>query len=243
VAKTPKLLVIVATYNEIDGLPRLIHRIDEVLPQADVLVIDDASPDGTGNWCESAKSKYPQLSAIHREGKLGLGSAAIRGFDYAKANQYDLVATLDADLSHDPQSLQEMVSLMLTPENRGIGVILGSRYIPGGRTEGWPWFRRVVSRTVNHFTRVMLGLKTKDNSSALRIYRAEALDRLELGKLKSTDFAYLEEILWRLSKSGVKMLEYPILFRNRELGRSKANPLLGIRVFWQITKMGLGLWK
>ncbi len=89
----------------------------------------------------------------------------------------------------------------------------------------------------------MLGLKTKDNSSALRIYRAEALDRLDLAKLKSSDFAYLEEILWRLSKSGVQMLEYPILFRNRELGRSKTNPLLGLRVFWQITKMGLGRWK
>jgi len=243
VDETQKLLIIVATYNEIDSLPRLVNRLNERLPAADILVIDDASPDGTGNWCESVKSKYPQLSVIHREEKLGLGSAAIEGFEYAKKQNYDLVATLDADLSHDPNSLVEMVELISADENHQIGVVLGSRYVAGGATEGWPLARRFVSRTVNVHARIMLGLKTKDNSSALRVYRAEALDRLDLAKLKSTDFAYLEEILWRLSKSGVSMREVPILFRNRELGRSKTNPLLGLRVFWQITKMGLGRWK
>lgn len=239
----PSLLIVVATYNEIDSLPRLLHRISEVLPWADLLVIDDASPDGTGNWCETAKSKHPNLAVIHRDGKLGLGSAAIRGFTYAKTKQHDLVATIDADLSHDPQSLQEMVELLTRPENRDIGVVLGSRYVPGGGTEGWSMSRRIVSRTVNQFTRLMLELKTRDNSSALRVYRSEALNQLDLETLKSTDFAYLEEILWRLSQSGVKFLEHPILFRNRELGRSKTNPMLGVSVFWQITKMGLSRWR
>lgn len=237
------LLVVVATYNEIDTLPRLVHQITDNLPSADILVIDDASPDGTGNWCEQSASKYPRLSVIHREGKLGLGSAAIAGFRYAQENGYGLVATLDADLSHDPESLAEMVVLIDEPSNAETGVILGSRYIPGGGTEGWPLHRRVTSKIVNQFARLVLRLKTHDNSSAFRVYRASVLKQLDLNKLRSTDFAYLEEILWRLSKNRVTMLEYPILFRNRELGRSKTSALLGINVFWQITQMGMGLWK
>ena len=234
------LLVIVATYNELDNLPRLIQQITTLLPHADILVIDDASPDGTGNWCEQAASDYPQMSVIHREGKLGLGSAAVEGFAYARQKGYELVATLDADLSHDPKSLFEMVNLI---SNSNAGVVLGSRYIEGGGTEGWPWGRRVASKLVNGFTRFMLRLKTKDNSGSFRVYRAEALNCLAPGALKSSDFAYLEEILWRLSREGVEMIEHPIVFRNRELGRSKSSPILGVRVFWQIALMGLGLRK
>ncbi|MFK7767174.1 MAG: polyprenol monophosphomannose synthase [Mariniblastus sp.] len=238
-----KLLIIVATYNEIDCLPRLIHQIDELLPQADILVIDDGSPDGTGNWCEQATEKYPRLSVIHRDGKQGLGTAAIRGFTYALERDYTLVATLDADLSHSPQSLLEMVNMISSPKNKSVEVILGSRYIEGGRTEDWPLTRRIASRTVNGFARLMLGLKTKDNSGAFRVYRYSALQKLDLTELRSTDFAYLEEILWRLSKTNIKMVEYPIVFKNRKEGSSKTNPLLGVKVFWQIALMGLGRWK
>ena len=240
---SPTLLIIVATYNELDNLPRLVHQLNELLPHADLLVIDDASPDGTGNWCEQAVSKYPQLSTIHREGKLGLGSAAKDGFEYAKARNYDLVATLDADLSHEPKSLAQMVEKMASPEFNDFGVMLGSRYVPGGGTEGWPLLRRIASRTVNAFARFMLGLSTRDNSGAFRVYRGKVLEQMDLSKIKSNDFAYLEEILWRLKNADVKLVEHPIVFKNRELGRSKTNAFLGIRVFWKITKMGLGFWK
>lgn len=242
VESNPTLLVIVATYNELDNLPRLVHQIDELLPRADVLVIDDASPDGTGNWCETAVAKYPQLTTIHREGKLGLGSAAKLGFEYAKARDFDLVATLDADLSHEPKSLAEMVAKMSSPEFEQFGVMLGSRYVDGGGTEGWPWFRRIASRAVNGYARLMLRLPSKDNSGAFRVYRGDVLQRMDLSRIKSNDFAYLEEILWRLKNVGVKLAEHPIVFKNRELGRSKANAFLGLRVFWKITKMGLGFW-
>ncbi|MDG1873899.1 MAG: polyprenol monophosphomannose synthase [Mariniblastus sp.] len=240
---TPKLLVVVATYNEIDNLPRLVHQIDELLPFADISVIDDSSPDGTGNWCERAVSKYPQLSVIHRDGKLGLGSAARVGFEIARNSDYDLVATLDADLSHEPRSLAEMVAKLCEPQNHAIGVMIGSRYIEGGGTEGWPLIRKVGSRAVNLFARLMLGLKTKDNSGAFRVYRADALGLIDLSQLRSNDLAYLEEILWRLKKANVKFAEHPIVFKNRELGRSKTNAFLGLHVFWQIAKMGLGIWK
>lgn len=237
------LLVVVATYNEIDNLPRLVHQITEILPSADILVIDDASPDGTGNWCEQAASKYPRMSVLHRDAKLGLGSAAITGFSFAAKKNYNLVATMDADLSHDPKSLAEMIAIADDPTNANVGVIIGSRYIEGGGTEGWPLSRRMASKAVNLFARIALRLKTRDNSGAFRVYRSTALHQLDMSKLKSSDFAYLEEILWRLSRKGITMKEYPILFRNRELGRSKTNPILGLKVFWQITMMGLGIWK
>jgi len=207
---TPTLLIIVATYNELDNLPRLVHQLDGLLPRADILVIDDASP---------------------------------VGFEYAKEKSYDLVATLDADLSHEPKSLAEMVEKMSSSEFDQYGVMLGSRYVAGGGTEGWPLFRRLASKSVNAFARLMLRLPTKDNSGAFRVYRGQVLDQLDLSRIKSNDFAYLEEILWRLKNSGVKLVEHPIVFRNRELGRSKTNAFLGIKVFWKITKMGLGFWK
>ena len=235
----PKLLVIVATYNEIDSLPRLVIQIDQRLPEADILVIDDASPDGTGNWCEEVADKYPQLSVIHRTGKLGLGSAAIKGFQWAAQRDYDLVATMDADLSHAPQSLLEMHEKMRSDEFERVGVMIGSRYVPGGGTEGWPLTRRIASKAVNAFARFWLRLKTKDNSGAFRIYRSEALANLDVSSLKSSDYAYLEEILWRLNQNDVQMAEHPIVFRDRELGRSKTSPILGAKVFWQILRLSL----
>lgn len=238
-----KLLIIVATYNEIDNLPRLVHQVDELLPHADILVIDDASPDGTGNWCEQATSKYPQLTTHHREGKLGLGSAARDGFEIAKSGDYELIATMDADLSHEPKSLLEMVKKMEAAEFQKVGVMIGSRYVEGGGTEGWPFIRRLASKTVNGFSRLMLGLKTRDNSGAFRIYRSTALSKISIESLRSNDLAYLEEILWRLRRAGETFAEHPIIFKNRELGRSKTSTFIGMKIFWQVARMGLGLWK
>ena len=155
-----RLLVVVATYNEIDNLPRLVLQISELLPDAHILVIDDASPDGTGNWCEQSAAQYPNLSVLHRSAKLGLGTAAVAGFKYAKEQGYTLVATMDADLSHDPKSLAEMVELSTGTECGDIGVIVGSRYVTGGGTEGWPLIRRLASRAVNKFALMKLKIKT-----------------------------------------------------------------------------------
>ena len=135
-----------------------------------------------------------------------------------------------------------MYEKMQSPEFESVGVLIGSRYIKGGGTEGWPLSRRVASKIVNAFARFWLRLKTKDNSGAFRIYRHQALARMDTSTVKSTDYAYLEEILWRLNKQGVRMAEHPIVFRNRELGRSKTSPTLGLKVFWQILRMGLGRW-
>ena len=236
------LLVIVATYNEIDNLPRLVLQLKEQVPDADILVIDDASPDGTGNWCEESRDRYPQLNVIHREGKLGLGSAAAEGFSWALNRNYQFIATMDADLSHDPASLKTMFTKMESETEWD--ALIGSRYVDGGGTEGWPLPRRLASRLVNFFARLVLWLPTKDNTGAFRIYRRNALEKVaSRGTLKSNDYAYLEEILWRLNRGGFLLKEHPITFRNRDSGTSKTSFTLGIRVIWQILKMGLGIWK
>ncbi len=236
------LLIVIATYNEIDNLPRMVARLEELLPHASVLVVDDASPDGTGKWCDEACGKHPRLSVVHRDRKLGLGSATIVGFQKALVRDIPLVATMDADFSHDPDSLVKLVEALQKSEDPSVGVAIGSRYVAGGAIKGWPFYRRFSSRAVNAFARWMLRLKTKDNSGAFRVYRCAALRKIDLATIRSSGYGYLEEILWRLDRAGVTMIEIPIVFRNREFGKSKTSLVAGLNVFWQIGKMGLGRW-
>jgi len=240
---SPYLLIVLATYNEIDNLPSLVAQLESLLPTAQILVIDDASPDGTGKWCDDARGKHPRLSVIHRERKLGLGSAAILGFQRAIDDGFPLVATMDADFSHAPNQLIDLLKRIEQPAELDIGVVIGSRYIDGGGIEGWPLFRRIVSRCVNRYARLMLRLRTQDNSGAFRVYRTAALKKIDVTTVRSSGYGYLEEVLWRLSAAGVEMAEVPIIFRDREHGKSKTSLIAGINVFWQITKMGIGRWK
>ena len=209
----------------------------------EVLVIDDNSPDGTGDWCRQREQSDLRFQCIHRAGKLGLGSATIEGFEFALEGDFDLVATMDADFSHDPKSLLPMVETLRADVNREIGVVIGSRYIDGGAIEGWPWARHFSSRLVNGFARTFLRLPTRDNSGAFRVYRRETLEQIELNRIEATGYAYLEEILWRIHRQGIKMFEFPITFRDRERGKSKTNLKMGVQVFWHLTKIALGVYR
>ncbi len=237
-----KLLVVIATYNEIENLPELVEQIESLLPVADILIIDDQSPDGTGNWCDERKAADPRLSVIHRPGKLGLGSAAITGFKYAisHSQEYPLVATMDADFSHDPQSLVELVAFLEQDHDHEFGMAIGSRYVPGGRIENWPWTRRLSSKAVNLWARLCCGVPTRDNSGAFRVYRRSTLERIGVETIQSSSYAYLEEIIWRANRSGIRMRELPIVFRDRELGHSKTSLALGVSVFWHLLRIRLG---
>lgn len=239
----PKLLIIIATYNERENLPSLVEQLEQLLPTADLLVIDDGSPDGTGDWCDERMKSDSRLHVIHRPGKMGLGSATVTGFRHGLQHDpaYDLLATMDADFSHEPKSLVELVEFLQQDNDHQFGVAIGSRYVPGGAIENWPFLRHVSSRGVNLVARMLLGLKTKDNSGAFRVYRASTLSAIDVDKIESSSFAYLEEILWRIRRQGIAMRELPITFRDREHGVSKTSLKLGVSVFWHLLKIRLGL--
>jgi dolichol-phosphate mannosyltransferase len=212
------ILVALATYNEIENLPSLVDAIRTRLPQADVLVVDDNSPDGTGRWCDDFARTNAWFSVIHRAGKLGLGSATWVAMQHAIARDYDVIATLDADWSHPPDVLPTLVAATAEAE-----VAIGSRYCPGGRIEGWTWRRRLISRFMNLATRCSLGLPVRDASGACRAYRVEALRNIDFGQLTAAGYAYLEEILWHLARRGARFAEVPIAFADRRSGASKVH--------------------
>lgn len=232
-----RLLVVLATYNEIENLPSLVDAIEQALPTAHMLVVDDNSPDGTGRWCDQRAAEDTCFTVLHRAGKLGLGSAAITAFRWALERDYDRIATMDADWSHAPQSLPELVAL--TSE---VDIAIGSRYCPGGKIKGWPRSRRVVSSMMNRLSRMILRIPATDMSGAFRVYRASVLQSIDLSQISESGYAYLEELLWRLHHSGATIAEVPITFRDRERGESKVSlaELRGkLRMLWRCGLRGL----
>lgn len=240
---TGRLLIVIATYNEVDSLPTLVCQLMKALPGAKILVIDDNSPDGTGGWCDEEAERNRQFQVIHRAGKLGLGTATILGLQRAIDGSFDLVATLDADLSHDAVSLQAMVQMIQSSTNDQYGVVIGSRYVRGGKIHGWPWYRRLSSFLVNQYARLVLRLPTRDNTSAMRVYRTSELANADLDLLKAPGYAYLEEILLLLKYNGVQFAEYPIIFRNREIGASKVNAIELTSSLYEILKLSFRSFK
>ena len=182
---TGKTLVTVATYNEMENLPRLIEEIFRYLPQADLLVIDDNSPDGSGRWCDEQAAKDPRVHCLRRPEKLGLGTAIIAGMRHGIEHGYRYVLNMDADLSHQPRYLPDLLHGMEPEHGPPVDVMIGSRHVPGGGVEGWPLRRHVMSRAINGYARWLLGLKPKDCTGAFRCYRTELLAKV-LGRSAAT---------------------------------------------------------
>jgi dolichol-phosphate mannosyltransferase len=216
-----KTLVTVATYNEMENLPRLVEEIFHIVPQVDILVIDDNSPDGTGQWCDRQRAEDPRITCLHRSGKLGLGTATIAGMKYAIQNEYRFVLNMDADFSHQPKYVPDLLAGMDPPNGPAIDVMIGSRYVSGGGVEGWPLKRQLMSRAVNLYARCLLGLKPKDCSGAFRCYRTATLAKLDFDAVVSRGYSFQEEILWRLKRAGAQFGETPIIFPERQHGVSK----------------------
>lgn len=232
-----RLLVTVATYNELENLPALVEEIWKELPAADLLVIDDNSPDGTGRWCDEKAQSEPRLKCLHRAGKLGLGTATIAGMQYGIEHGYDAVLNMDADFSHHPRYLQALVAAMDNAD-----VAIGSRYCPGGGTQGWPFKRKFMSWAVNTYARTLLGLQPKDTSGAFRCYRTSLLEQLDFPTIKSRGYSFQEEILWRLKQLGARMVEVPIVFADRERGQSKINQQEAIGALQILFRLGITNW-
>lgn len=241
-----RTLVAVATYNEIATLPQLVEEVLRRVPDAEVLVIDDNSPDGTARWCDDKAVTEPRLRCLKREGKLGLGTALATAMQYAaqRRTQFACLVTMDADLSHPPERLPDLIAAMDPPGVPPVDVAIGSRYIPGGKIEGWPWTRHVMSRAVNFVARWLLGMSSKDCSSGYRCYRTELLARLDFQAISSHGYSFEEEILWRLKRLGARFAEVPICFVNRRQGHSKINSRELVTSAWVLLRLaGKGLFR
>ena len=228
-------LIVVPTYNEIDSLEAILGRIRQSVPQADVLIVDDSSPDGTGQLADRIAAADPAVSVLHRVEKDGLGRAYLAGFAAALADGYTYVVEIDADGSHDPAELPAMIQLATD----GADLVLGSRWIPGGSVVNWPWLRQVISRSGNTYARTVLRSKMHDITSGFRVYRATALESLTLGEVSSQGYCFQVELAWLLERSGHNIKEHPIAFVERATGRSKMHGGIVLEALLRVTWWGV----
>jgi dolichol-phosphate mannosyltransferase len=211
------VLVIIPTYNEAENIEPLIKKIFDFIPRANVLIIDDNSPDGTGAIVEKIKERDKRVSIIHRERKLGLGSACIQGFEYGMKNNYDLFITMDADFSHDPKDLPNFLEKI----NEGYDIVIASRYIKDGKIINWGIYRKFTSKSANILKNFVLGLGTHDITTNYRAYKRTAMEKIDLDKITSSGFSFLQDILYLARKKNLKIGEFPSVFVNRRSGKSK----------------------
>jgi dolichol-phosphate mannosyltransferase len=229
---TTRLIIVIPTLNERKSLPVLLPRIFAAVPAAEVLVVDDNSPDGTATWVEAEAKREPRLHLLRRIGPRGLGRAYIAGFDWVLARGSDMVAQMDADGSHDPAFLPAMIDALTTSD-----VVIGTRYAPGGMMVNWPWYRQALSRSAGIYVRVLTNLPSTDPTSGFRCFRANALAALQPATLKSEGYAFQVEVLHRAWRQGVRIAECAITFTEREQGYSKLSGL----TIWEAIRLGVRL--
>ncbi|QNE46687.1 polyprenol monophosphomannose synthase [Glaciihabitans sp. INWT7] len=228
-------LIILPTYNEIESLETVLGRIRQAVPQADVLVVDDSSPDGTGRLADRLAAVDPGISVLHRAAKQGLGQAYLAGFARALEHGYRFVVEMDADGSHDPSALPAMIDLAAG----GADLVIGSRWVHGGSVRNWPWIRQVISRAGNAYSRAVLRSGVHDITAGFRVYRADALRSLELSSVSSQGYCFQVELAWRLEREGRRVVEHPIVFIERAAGRSKMHFGIVVEALLRVTLWGV----
>jgi glycosyltransferase involved in cell wall biosynthesis len=212
-----RVTVVVPTYNEAGNIERLCREVRQVVPQARLLIVDDASPDGTAALAEGLDAELGQIEVIRRAGKAGLGAAYRAGLRAAIESGAEICIQMDADLSHDPAVLPALIAIV---EN-GADLAIGSRYVPGGLTENWPRKRRSLSRWGNRYAAGVLGLAINDTTAGYRAYRSDALERMQFDDVAAEGYGFQVEMTYRLVRIGGKVVEFPITFRDRTEGVSK----------------------
>lgn len=226
--------VVVPTYNERENLPHLAAAV--LLHGYRLLVVDDGSPDGTGEVADSLAAEMPRLQVIHRPGKQGLGSAYVAGFERALEGGAEVIVEMDADFSHNPEDLPRLVATVRS----GADLAIGSRYVPGGGTPDWPWYRRLISRAGGTYARLMLGIPIRDATAGYRAFAASALARLPFREIEASGYGFQVEMAWRAHQAGLTIEEVPIVFRDREKGTSKMGPGIVVEAMWLVTRWGFG---
>jgi len=212
-----RTLVVVPTYQEAGNVEQFLGAVRAAAPAADVLVVDDNSPDRTGELAEKVGAELGRITVLHRPGKEGLGAAYRAGFGWALRETYAVVVQMDCDFSHDPA----MIPVLTAAVADGADCAVGSRYVPGGSTPNWPFHRRALSRYGNRYTSAVLGLGLSDATSGFRAYRAEALRQIHVETTRSSGYAFMSELAHRMVQQGLKVVEIPITFMDRTAGSSK----------------------
>jgi dolichol-phosphate mannosyltransferase len=228
-------LVIVPTFNEIDSLERIVGRLRQAVPVADVLIVDDASPDGTGELADRLAATDARIRVLHRPGKDGLGRAYLAGFAIAIAEGYTYAVEIDADGSHDPDELPAMIELA----EAGADLVIGSRWVRGGAVRNWPWARQAISRAGNAYSRWVLRSRIRDITAGFRVYRVSALNDIKPTDVSSQGYCFQVELAWRLELSGHRIQEHPITFVERATGQSKMHVGIVVEALLRVTAWGV----
>ena len=229
-----RVAVIVPTYNERANIEAMVGRVRRAVPGADLLVVDDNSPDGTGELADKLAAEDSHIHVLHRERKAGLGAAYIAGFRWALEQDYGVVVEMDADGSHLPEELPRLLDALA-----GADLVLGSRYVPGGTVVNWPKSREILSRGGNTYARLMLGIKIKDATGGYRAYRASTLRKISLDEVESQGYCFQIDLAMRAIRAGLTVTEVPITFVERVHGSSKMSRAVVAEALWRVTVWGI----
>ena len=230
-----RTLVVTPTYQEAANVERFLRAVRAAAPQVDVLVADDNSPDGTGELAEEAALELGQIEVLHRPGKQGLGNAYRHGFRWGLDEGYEVIVQMDCDFSHDPA----MITTLLAAVDDGVDCAIGSRYVPGGSTPGWPWYRRWLSRYGNRYTAAVLRLGIRDATGGFRAYRASTLEAIDIDSTQANGYAFQSEVALRMAEARLKLEEIPITFVDREFGTSKMSVRIMVESLARVTWWGV----
>lgn len=228
-----RVLVIVPTYNESENVELIAHAVRGL--GYDILIVDDASPDGTGRIADALVSADEGVHVLHRSEKSGIGPAYAAGFEHGLELGYEILCEMDADFSHDPADLPRLVDAV----KAGADLAIGSRYVPGGGTDGWPWYREAISRGGNTYASMMLGLKVRDATAGFRAFRDTTLRKIDPSSCQASGYGFQVEMAWRTERSGLEIIEVPITFRDRLFGESKMNGMIAVEAIILVTRWGL----
>lgn len=227
-----KVLICMPTYNEAGNLPNIIPAVLEVLPGAHLLILDDNSPDGTGQLADAIAADDPRVHVLHRTKKEGLGPAYLAGFAWGLARDYDAILEMDADFSHPPRYLLDMIAGL-----ERYDVVVGSRYVAGGGTSDWGLLRRAISRGGGLYARTILGVDVQDLTAGFVGWRREVLERLDLDGIEASGYVFQIEMKYRAHQAGFRILETPITFPDRTVGESKMTPDIAFEALWRVWKI------
>lgn len=229
-----RVVMVVPTYNEADNIAWIVGRLRAAQPALDVLVVDDGSPDGTGDIADGLAAADPQVHVLHRTSKEGLGAAYLAGFAWALNRGYDVIGEMDADGSHQPEQLQRLLAGLLDAD-----LVIGSRWIPGGSVVNWPWEREVLSRGGNLYVRMLLGIKVRDATAGYRLFRRTTLEKIRLDEVRSTGYVFQTDLVTRTLRAGLTVREVPIEFVERVRGESKMSGQVAVESLKRITAWGV----